>query len=227
MPKKKKRTELAIIFIYIKYLTKSYRVSTINKYNVSLMQLYAFLIFIQSSLSSVMPFPFALCFTSLKWLLTVNDFVARVTEEWNAHLARNTCSPHHSYPPAVLRKCPERHPSPTLGSATTLRFPLAVISAARSCLVEGGLGNRVSWKLSRVSCAISCESLFHSHTSSITHMPQNRPQTAGSTAQHSAGVLDYVFKFHFSCKRYDVCIYFILFFSSDPIPSFILLTEIE
>lgn len=112
------------------------------------------------SLSSVMPFPFALCFTSLKWLQTINYYVVRVTEGWNAHLARNTCSPHHSYPPSVPRKCPERHPSPTLGSATTLRFPLAVIFTARSCLLEGGLGNRVSWKLSRVSYAISCESLF-------------------------------------------------------------------
>lgn len=176
----KKRTELAIIFIYIKYLTKSYRVSTINKYNVSLMQLYAFLIFTQSSLSSVMPFPFSRCITSLKWLLTENDFVARVTEGWNAHLARNTCSPHNSHPPAVPRKCPERHPSPTLGSATTLRFPLAVISAERSCLVEGGLGNRVSWKLSRY--AIRCQSLFSTRiqVASRTCLTTNR-RLYGST----------------------------------------------
>lgn len=119
--------------------------------------------------------------------------------------------PGHVQPPSSLstrcswkmEKCPERHPSPTLGSATTLRFPLAVISTARSwkeCLATGCHGN---WSVGRLSYAVSLswESfLFCSHTSSITHMPNNRLYS--STFSRCTWIF---FNTSFSCKRYDVC----------------------
>ncbi|KAL1271072.1 hypothetical protein QQF64_030088 [Cirrhinus molitorella] len=71
------------------------------------------------------------------------------------------------------------------------------LSSPQRALVEGGLGNRVSWKLSRVSYAISlsCESFIcRSHMRSITHMPHETDpkRQGGSAAQNLTGVLDYV-----------------------------------
>lgn len=161
---KKEVNWLSFIFTLSLYLTKSYRVSTINKYNVSLMQLYAFLIFTQSSCTLAFPL-------SSHFLLCCVIYKMATYNKWCGAGDRGMkCSfrPEHVQPPSSLstrcfsrmEKCPKRHQSPTLGSATT-RFPFAVISAERSWREGLATGCHGNWAVCLMPLAW-VESLFFS-----------------------------------------------------------------
>ncbi len=105
---------------------------------------------------------------------------------------------------AVPRRCPERHPSPTLGSATTPQFSLAAVSTAHSCregLATGCHGNCVS---------MSCKPflIVVARIQGASRTQHNRAQTTGSTAQNLTGVTlhDYVSSFHSRVK--DMALFF-------------------
>ncbi len=130
--------------------------------------------------------------------------MVRVTERWNAHLGRKTCS---LLLPQPLTRCSSKMPwktpvSHARFSRDTPQFSLAAVSTAHSCregLATGCHGNCVS---------MSCKPflIVAARIQGASRTQHNRAQTTGSTVQNLTGVLNYVSSFHSRVK--DMALFF-------------------